>query len=82
MKVLRCTSCTRDYDWGLDTCPHCEESDKVKQLWAEVEVLRELLTYATDRIDGEWGNGNWDRDLEKEYDIATLVRRKLGAPVL
>jgi hypothetical protein len=54
----------------------------ITRLEAEVEVLRELLTSATRQIDGEWGSGNWDGDLEKEYDIATLVRRKLGAPVL
>lgn len=50
----------------------------VDYLRAENEVLRELLISATNHAI----LGAWSGDLEKEYDIVTLVRRKLGAPTL
>lgn len=53
-----------------------------EELAAENEILREELTYATIRIDGEWGSGNWDQNLDTEYDIPQRVAAKLKpAPV-
>jgi hypothetical protein len=45
---------------------------------AEIEVLRELLHDATVKIDGEWGNGNWDGNLDDEYLIPHLIWVKLN----